>query len=67
MKVSRWKDGLIAIIALVYSIWIIKTGTADLRTFGLGIGLFLAGFIIYPFITKKPRQKKTVSSVSAEH
>ncbi|MDM5340153.1 amino acid permease [Fictibacillus enclensis] len=67
MKVSRWKDGLIAIIALVYSIWIIKTGTADLRTFGLGIGLFLAGFIIYPFITKKTRQKKTVSSVSAEH
>ncbi|MDN4524256.1 amino acid permease [Fictibacillus fluitans] len=66
-NVSRWKDGLIAVIALVYSIWVIKSGTADLKTFGLGIGLFLAGFIIYPLISKKHMKKEAVTSVSTEH
>ena len=28
---SRVKDGIITTLALVYSIWVIKTGTADLK------------------------------------
>ncbi len=65
-KGSRVKDVIIAVLALIYSIWVIKTGTADLKTFGLGIGLFLAGFIIYPLINKQ-RRKSDVSSVSVEN
>ncbi|ALC82330.1 MULTISPECIES: amino acid permease [Bacillus] len=50
---SRIKDGAIALLAIVYSLWVIATGTADMITFGLGVGLFLAGVIIYPFAVKK--------------
>lgn len=49
---SRFIDGLIAGIALIYSLWVIKSGTADLKTFSLGIGMFLAGFLIYPLMTR---------------
>jgi arginine:ornithine antiporter/lysine permease len=49
---SRLKDGLIACLAIIYSLWVIATGTADMTTFGLGIGLFLAGAFIYPFVVK---------------
>lgn len=48
---SRVKDGIIAFLAVSYSAWVIKSGTADLKTFGLGIGLFLLGFILYPFMS----------------
>lgn len=47
---SRAIDGIIAALALIYSLWVIKTGTGDLKTFSLGIGLFVVGFIIYPFL-----------------
>lgn len=64
-KGARGKDMIIAILALVYSVWVIITGTADLKTFALGIGLFFAGFIIYPFINKQ-RQKSEKSAVTVE-
>ncbi|MCD7035055.1 amino acid permease [Metabacillus sp. GX 13764] len=50
---SRVKDGIITILALLYSLWVIKTGTADLKTFFLGIGLFVFGLAIYPLIMRK--------------
>ncbi|MFC0188408.1 amino acid permease [Fictibacillus aquaticus] len=53
LKGSRAADAVIAGLALIYSLWVIKSGTADLKTFGLGIGLFLAGFIVYPFTLKR--------------
>ncbi|MGM7722649.1 amino acid permease [Metabacillus sp. Hm71] len=59
---SRWFDGLIAVLALIYSVWVIKSGISDLTTFSLGIGLFLAGIIIYPFVNRK----KTNSQVGHE-
>ena len=49
---SRIKDGIITTLAFVYSIWVIKTGTADLKTFFLGIGLFVLGLILYPVLMK---------------
>lgn len=52
IKGSRIKDGIVTVLALIYSIWVIKTGTADLKTFFLGIGLFVIGLILYPIIMK---------------
>ncbi|MGH1051330.1 amino acid permease [Bacillus cytotoxicus] len=49
---SRIKDGIITLLAFFYSTWVIKTGTADLTTFFLGIGLFVLGLILYPILMK---------------
>ena len=46
------KGRIITTLAFVYSIWVIKTGTADLKTFFLGIGLFVLGLILYPVLMK---------------
>lgn len=64
---SRIKDGIITLFALVYSIWVIKTGTADLKTFFLGIGLFILGLILYPILMKNsstsiPEQPNNIAS-----
>jgi arginine:ornithine antiporter / lysine permease len=58
IKGSRTLDGIITALALIYSIWVIKTGTADMKTFLLGIGLFVVGLILYPFIMREKEQMK---------
>lgn len=58
LKGSRVRDGLIAILACAYSVFVIVTGTADLTTFILGIGLFFVGLIVYPFVSKKFQKEK---------
>jgi arginine:ornithine antiporter/lysine permease len=58
VKGSRIGDGVIAVLALIYSMWVIRSGTADWKTFSLGIGLFLAGFLIYPLINRKHFKKE---------
>ena len=50
---SRKLDSIITVLALIYSLWVIKTGTADLQTFFLGIGLFVLGLLLYPILMKK--------------
>lgn len=55
---SRLKDGIITVLAFVYSIWVIKTGTADMKTFLLGIGLFVIGLILYPMIMRNSHPKE---------
>ena len=59
MQGSRKLDGVITVLALIYSIWVIKTGTSDMKTFLLGIGLFVVGLIIYPFIMKNTIENET--------
>ncbi|OAH54706.1 MULTISPECIES: amino acid permease [Bacillaceae] len=49
---SRISNGIIAALAFIYSVWVIKSGTADWTTFTLGIGLFLLGVILYPLLTR---------------
>ncbi|MGE6257724.1 amino acid permease [Heyndrickxia sporothermodurans] len=71
IKGSRIKDGIVTVLALIYSIWVIKTGTADLKTFFLGIGLFVIGLILYPIIMKngnviKYDTKKNKEKLSTE-
>ena len=53
MKGSRTRDGIITALALIYSIWVIKTGTADMKTFMLGIYLYVLGFVLYPLWMRK--------------
>jgi arginine:ornithine antiporter/lysine permease len=60
---SRVRDGIIASLACIYSVWVIVTGTADLKTFILGVGLFFAGFVIYPFLTKYMKKQDTGSTI----
>ncbi|WP_134686701.1 amino acid permease [Brevibacillus migulae] len=45
-------DGLIAILAVPYSLWVIRSGIADAKTLVFGLGLFAAGFVLYPFLQK---------------
>ncbi|MDG2784194.1 hypothetical protein P7M26_24655, partial [Vibrio parahaemolyticus] len=57
----RITDGIVAVIALCYALWVIKTGAADIKTFLLGIGLFVIGFAFYPLMNrdqKKNNEKK---------
>jgi arginine:ornithine antiporter / lysine permease len=50
---ARITDGVIALLAFVYSAWVVKAGTSDLKTFLFGIGLLVTGIVFYPFISKK--------------
>ncbi|WP_028400081.1 amino acid permease [Ectobacillus panaciterrae] len=65
IKGSRKLDGFVTILALIYSVWVIKTGTADMKTFLLGIGLFALGLVLYPFIMKNsPAAETDASNIS---
>lgn len=64
-KGSRFGDGVITVLALVYSLWVIKTGTADMKTFLLGIGLFVVGLILYPLVMRKPSGVKEEAQKAA--
>jgi arginine:ornithine antiporter/lysine permease len=66
MKRSRLIDGIIAIVALVYTLWVIKTGTADLKTFSLGIGLFVLGLVLYPILMKNKKPKEISRSLTED-
>ncbi|WP_026575126.1 amino acid permease [Bacillus sp. UNC438CL73TsuS30] len=65
IKGSRVRDGVITVLALVYSLWVIKTGTADMKTFFLGIGLFVVGLVLYPFVMKKRNVMEKVKETKA--
>ncbi|RFU64495.1 amino acid permease [Peribacillus saganii] len=44
---SRISDGIIAVLATVYSIWVIIAGTADIKTFTFGVILLSSGIFFY--------------------
>lgn len=49
---NRIVDGVITVFALIYSLWVIKSGTADWFTFFLGLSFYAVGLLLYPFIMK---------------
>ncbi|MFD2616603.1 amino acid permease [Terrilactibacillus laevilacticus] len=49
---ERFSDGIIAFIATLFSLWIIKAGSEDLRTFLYGLGMIICGLVLYPFIKR---------------
>lgn len=58
---NRVVDGILAILATVYALWVVKTGTADIKTFLLGIGLIFSGIIFYPIVYKQFRKDQMKS------
>ncbi len=64
---ARITDGIVAVIALCYALWVIKTGASDIKTFLLGIGLFVIGFAFYPLMNrdqKKITKEKRASCIT---
>ncbi|MDP4083666.1 MAG: amino acid permease [Bacillota bacterium] len=47
---GRFSDGVISILATVYSIYVIIAGTSNMKTFLLGIALYVLGIILYPLL-----------------
>ncbi|KZM55380.1 arginine:ornithine antiporter [Geobacillus stearothermophilus] len=62
---ERMVDGIIAALATVYSIWVVIAGTADIKTFLLGVVLLASGLIFYPQVKKAAQQAKEKQKLSA--
>ncbi|KPV44585.1 amino acid permease [Alicyclobacillus ferrooxydans] len=50
---GRVTDGIIAALGTLYSLWVIKAGTSDMKTFLFGVGMLVVGLILYPFVRKR--------------
>ncbi|WP_042353932.1 amino acid permease [Bacillus rubiinfantis] len=61
----RWIDGVIAMVATVYSTWMIIAGTADVKTFIYGVILLASGIFFYRPKTKKPAANEQQKIISA--
>ncbi|WCK56271.1 amino acid permease [Aneurinibacillus sp. Ricciae_BoGa-3] len=55
---GRLVDGIIAVLGTAYAIYVIKAGMSDMKTFLLGVGLYVVGIILYPFM-KIPKTSMT--------
>jgi arginine:ornithine antiporter / lysine permease len=55
---TRLMDGIIGVLAALYSVYIIKMGASDPKTFLLGVGLFLTGILFWPLVRKKASSSK---------
>jgi arginine:ornithine antiporter/lysine permease len=55
---QRITDSIIAALATIYSLWVIVAGTADIKTFLLGMVLLVSGLLFYPLVRKEYRQDK---------
>lgn len=62
---ERMTDGVIALLATVYSIWLVKAGTADMKTFLLGVALLASSLLFYPLLLKQQSEHKTKQKQSA--
>jgi len=52
---QRWTDGVIACIAAIYSIWVIYSGSSDIKTFLFGVVLLVSGVFFYPLLRDKEK------------
>ncbi|GGA29786.1 amino acid permease [Paenibacillus physcomitrellae] len=57
---ERWTEGVIAGLASIYSLWVIIAGTADLKTFLLGLALIVVGILFYPLLLLGKKKGKAV-------
>lgn len=51
---GRVLDGIIAVLSTLYSAWVIKAGTADMKTFLFGMLLLASGILFYGQLKKNP-------------
>ncbi|WP_040949194.1 amino acid permease [Gorillibacterium massiliense] len=49
---DRLTDGIVGMLAFLYSLWMVKAGTADMKTFLLGMAFIFSGVLFYPFVRK---------------
>jgi arginine:ornithine antiporter/lysine permease len=47
---TRVLDGVMSVIAVLYALWVIKAGTADMKTFLLGAALLAVGLVFFPLV-----------------
>ncbi len=52
LQKERITEGIIAAFAAIYSLWVIVVGTADLKTFLLGLALIVSGILFYPLMLR---------------
>ncbi len=52
IRKERVSEGVIAVLAAIYSLWVIVAGTADLKTFLLGLALIVSGILFYPLLMR---------------
>jgi arginine:ornithine antiporter/lysine permease len=62
---SRVVDGVIALLATIYSVWVIIAGTSDLKTFAYGMLLLASGIFFYGPIRKKHTEIQQKEALSA--
>ncbi|GIP37212.1 arginine:ornithine antiporter [Paenibacillus sp. J31TS4] len=63
---KRLADGLIAVLAAAYSLWVIKAGTADWKTFIFGLALLGSGLLFYPFVKRTDGRPEEIGRASRE-
>lgn len=63
---SRIIDGIIAALSTIYSIWVIIAGTADIKTFALGMALLASGILFYKWVKPKEKQKTETTKLSVQ-
>jgi arginine:ornithine antiporter/lysine permease len=61
---GRITDGIIAIVATIYSTWVIIAGTADMKTFMFGMLLIASGVFFFKQV-KKPTDQKQINKRTA--
>ena len=49
---GRFTDGIISILATVYAIYVIIAGTSNMKTFLLGVALYVVGILLYPLLMR---------------
>ncbi|MED1204353.1 amino acid permease [Heyndrickxia acidicola] len=63
---SRFTDGIIAILATIYSIYVIFAGTSNMKTFLLGIALYASGIALYPLIMRSRKSLAQQTDIKKE-
>ncbi|WP_108669231.1 amino acid permease [Peribacillus acanthi] len=58
---SRITDGIIGLLATVYSIWVIIAGTADIKTFTFGMALIFSGIIFIKLLPKNGNELDVIN------
>lgn len=61
---ARIVDGVIALIATIYSTWVIISGTSDLKTFLLGVVLLTSGIFFYGPLKKMHAKQQSKSKAA---
>lgn len=56
---GRYTDGIIGVIACMYSIYVLIAGTADITTFLFGMLLLASGILFYRFVKEPEAVKKS--------